>query len=402
MLQRNIVLLFLAQLIFTSGSIVIVTLGGIAGSELAPVPSLATLPVSLMVVGTAAATVPAALLMQRIGRARGFTVGAFAGLGGALLAAYALEIASFALFNLGVALVGTTLAFGAQFRFAAAESVGASRVSWAISIILLGSVGGAMLGPELATRSPAMMSGQPFQGALFAIAALYVAAACLLLGIRSRAAGSATGRTAAEGAIAARPLGLVLAQPKFAVAVLAGVIGQGVMVFIMTATPLSMHNVDGHTLGETARVIQAHVIAMYLPSLVSAPLISRFGTVKLMIAGVLALGASIAIALSGHAVIHYWWALVLLGVGWNFLFVSGTTQLVGAYRPSERFRAQALNDFSVFGMSASASLFAGALLHHFGWSAVLLTTTPALAMMLVAVAWLKVRSGAPVAHHATR
>ena len=400
MLQRNIVLLFLAQLIFTSGSVVIVTLGGIAGSELAPMPSLATLPISLMVVGTAAATVPAALLMQRIGRAYGFTVGALVGCGGALLAAFALETASFVLFNLGVALVGTTLAFGAQFRFAAAESVSTSQVSWAVSIILVGSVGGAMLGPELATRSPAMIADQPFQGALFAVAALYIGAACLLLCIRSRTADVATGHATGEDAVPARPLGEVLAQPKFAIAVLAGVIGQGVMVFIMTATPLSMHNVDGHTLGETARVIQAHVIAMYLPSLAAAPLIKRFGTIKLMIAGVLAMGATIAIALSGHSVTHYWWALVLLGVGWNFLFISGTTQLVLAYRPSERFRAQALNDFSVFGMSASASLFAGALLHHFGWPAVLLTTIPALAMMLAAIAWLKFRPGTPAVSHA--
>ena len=401
MLQRNIVLLFLAQLIFTSGSVVVVTLGGIAGSALAPVPSLATLPMSLLVVGTAATTVPAALLMQRIGRAYGFATGAGIGLCGALLAAYALESASFVLFSLGVALLGTTLAFGAQFRFAAAESVAARQVSWAVSIILLGSVGGAFLGPELATRSPAFLSEQPFQGAFLGVAALYVLAACLLLGIRNRAAEGASGRGAgSDDSGPPRPLREVSAQPMFAVAVFASVVGQGAMVFIMTATPISMHNVDGHTLAETARVIQAHVIAMYLPSLISAPLISRFGTARMMVAGVLAMGAAIAAGLSGHSVEHYWWALVLLGMGWNFLFVSGTTQLVMTYRPSERFRAQALNDFSVFGMSAFASLFAGALLHHFGWSVVLLTTVPSLAMMLAAIAWLKTRPRTQAVSHA--
>ena len=387
MQRTNLTLYFLAQVVFVSGSVLIVTLGGIVGSAMAPHPSLATLPLSLMVVGTALATVPAALLMQRIGRRLGFAFGALLAVSGALLAVLGLEIDSFTLFTAAVGLIGATLAFSAQFRFAAAESVAAEKAGWAISIILLGSIGGAIVGPELATRSPGWSQDQPYQGALLAMAGLYALALVLLLFTRNPGSeGDAASREAG------RPLLEIAAQPAFALAVLAGVVGQGVMIFIMTATPISMHVVDGHSIDDTARVIQAHVVAMYLPSLASAPLIQRFGAYKLMTAGAAVLSATVAVGLAGHDLMHYWWALVLLGVGWNFLFVGGTTALVAAYRPAEKFRAQALNEFSIFGVSALASLLAGALLHGFGWSIVLLSTLPALALMLIAVAYVSTRS----------
>lgn len=395
MQRANLTLYFLAQVVFVSGSVLIVTLGGIVGSKMAPNPSLATLPLSLMVVGTALATVPAALLMQRIGRRLGFAFGALLAISGALLAVLGLEIGSFTLFTAAVGLIGATLAFSAQFRFAAAESVAAEKASWAISIILLGSIGGAIVGPELATRSPGWNPGQPYHGALLAMAGLYALAMGLLLLTRNPAPASD-----AAGREAGRPLLEIAAQPAFAVAVLAGVVGQGVMIFIMTATPISMHVVDGHSIDDTARVIQAHVVAMYLPSLASAPLIQRFGAYKLMTAGAAALSATVAVGLAGHELMHYWWALVLLGVGWNFLFVGGTTALVAAYRPAEKFRAQALNDFSIFGVSALASLLAGALLHGFGWSTVLLSTLPALALMLAVVAYVSLRFHPPTVKRA--
>ena len=386
MLRANLCLYFLAQVIFVSGSVLIITLGGIVGSEMAPHPSLATLPLSLMVVGTALATVPAALLMQRIGRRYGFACGAVLAACGALLTVLGLEINSFVLFTAAVGLIGATLAFSAQFRFAAAESVAPERAGWAISIILLGSIGGAIVGPELATRSPGWIPEQPYRGALLAMAGLYALAVLLLALTRNPAPPSD-----ASSREAGRSLLEIATQPAFAVAVLAGVVGQGVMIFVMTATPISMHVVDGHSIDDTARVIQAHVVAMYLPSLASAPLIQRFGAYKLMTAGAVTLGATVAVGLAGHELMHYWWALVLLGVGWNFLFVGGTTAVVAAYRPAEKFRAQALNDFSIFGVSAVASLMAGALLHGFGWSAVLLSTLPALAIMLAAIVYVSAR-----------
>lgn len=385
---RNLALYFLAQLVFTSGTILIVTLGGIVGNAIAPDPALATLPLSCMVVGTAAATVPTALLMQRIGRRLGFVAGGCLAIAGALLAAWALTIASFALFTGACGLLGATLAFSAQLRFAAAESVASERAGAAVSLILLGSIGGALLGPELATRSPGWTPGTPYLGALLALAACYAAATGLLACSRDLALGGA--ETAAD---AARPMAVVVRQRAFVVAVLAGVVGQGAMVFIMTATPIAMHVQDGYGLAATAGVIQAHVVAMYLPSLASAFLIGRFGPRKLMLAGALAMLATVAVGLSGRGVMHYWWALVILGVGWNFLFVGGTTALVAAYRTAERFRAQAVNDFSVFGASALASLSAGALLHQFGWSTVLLAALPALALMLLAVAYATLADG---------
>ena len=379
MAKRNLPLYFLAQLIFTSGTVLVVTLGGIVGSELAPDPTLATLPLSFMVVGTAAATVPTALVMQRVGHRFGFALGAVLAVGSALLGALALELAHFALFTAACCLVGTTLACAAQLRFAAAESVSSERAGSAVSIILLGSIGGALIGPELAMRSPQWTPAQPYQGALFALAGLYVLAGVMLACTRDAKNG---GEADAQGS--GRPLAAIVRQRAFLVAVMAGVVGQGAMVFIMTATPISMHVVDGHGLNDTARVIQAHVVAMYLPSVASALLVRRLGARGLMVCGVLAMLATVAIGVSGREIMHYWWALVILGVGWNFLFVGGTTALVATYRPAERFRAQGVNDFSIFGMSALASLSAGALLHGFGWRMVLLAALPALAAMLLA------------------
>lgn len=389
MAARNLPLYFLAQLVFTAGTILVVTVGGIVGNDLAPSPALATLPLSFMVVGTAAATVPTAMLMQRVGRRLGFVLGGVLAVGSALLGALALQVEHFGLFTAACCLIGTTLAFSAQLRFAAAESVAPERAGAAVSAILLGSIGGALIGPELATRSPQWTPDHPYFGALLALAVLYAAAGVLL-------AWTKVPPTTAVNASnpAGRPLAAILRQPAFLVAVLAGMVGHGAMVFIMTATPISMHVIDGHGLVETARVIQAHVVAMYLPSLASAFLIGRLGARRLMAFGVLAMAATVAVGLSGQDTLHYWWALVILGVGWNFLFVGGTTALVGAYRTEERFRAQAANDFSVFGMSAAASLSAGALLHGFGWQMLLLAVLPALAAMLLALAWTRPKFGA--------
>ncbi len=381
-LNRNIVILFFTQLIFVSGTVLTVTVGGIVGNDLSPDPALATLPLSFMVIGTALTTIPATMIMQRIGRRLGFTLAAVVACGAALLAAYALETRSFVLYCVATASVGMTLAFSQQFRFAAAESVPAPRISYAISFILLGSIGGAFLGPELAARSQDYTPGTPFLAAMLVVAALYAVAFCLSLNLRINPLSAAV-----ETQEAARPLRQMVAAPLFIVAVLGGVVGQGVLTFIMTATPLSMHAVDGHNIAETASVIRAHVIAMYLPSLISAPLISRFGEFKLMTVGALALLVAIGIGLTGQEVMHYWGALLVLGIGWNFLFVGGTTLLVSNYRPSEKFRAQAVNEFSVFGVSAVASLLAGVVIVQWGWPTLLLSATPAIGLMLVAIAW---------------
>jgi MFS family permease len=374
----------LGQCVATGGTVLVVTIGGIVGVQLSPAPALGTLPMSLMVVGTALSAIPAALLMQRIGRRPGYAAASLLGAIAALLAAYAVSAGSFVLFCLATLLIGVNVAFSQQYRFAAAESVAVERAGQAVSLVLVGAVGGALLGPAIVTGAEGLWSAQPFADPFLLMAGLYAATSLLLLALREPRPATEPGTP-----LARRPLRELAAQRLFLVAVLAGVVGQGVMTFIMTATPISMHVVDGFSLQETAAVIRTHVLAMYLPSLASALLIGWFGARRLMWTGLAAFAATVAIALQGHGYLHYWWSLLLLGVGWNFLFVGGTTLLVQSYRPAERFTAQAVNDFSVFGVAALGSLLAGSVVHLAGWEAVLWGSLPPLLVMMAALLWLR-------------
>ncbi|MEM8768273.1 MAG: MFS transporter, partial [Pseudomonadota bacterium] len=315
-LNRNTGILCFAQCMFVTGTVLLVTLGGIVGSELAPSAVLTTLPMSLMVVGTALATVPASLLMQRFGRRLGFAGAALAGVLACGLGVLALALASFLLFSVVAACIGMTIAFSQQFRFAAAESVSSADVGPAVSFILVGSIGGALLGPELAWRSPTWTPESPYAGAFTVGAACYLLAALALAAFRPAAQPTA-GLDASEPP---RALLEIVRQPAVIAAIVAGVVGQGVMTFVMTATPVSMHVVDGHSLEATASVIRGHVLAMYVPSLFSGLLIARLGVRIVMSLGIAACAATLLLGLQGHEYLHYWGALVLLGVGWNFLF----------------------------------------------------------------------------------
>lgn len=377
---RNILLLLCCQLISATGSIVFVTLGGIIGSGLAGNPALATLPVSLMVVSTAATTIPATVLMHYVGRRRGFALASLSAMCAMLLAAYALTDNSFALFIAAAAVFGINLAFTQQYRYAAAESVEPVFASRAISFVLIGAIGGALLGPELVTRGQYWISESRYAGTLLAVAGLFVLQASMFLLL-----GPFRGEGEDKPVDEPRPLAIIVRQPLFIVAVLGGTAGYGVMSLIMTATPLSMHVNDGHTLEQTASVIRAHVLGMYLPSLVSGFLIERLGVVRMMSIGAGCLALACIVGLQGQSVMHYWYALVLLGVGWNFLYVGGTTMLTLTYSLSERFRAQAVNEFSVFGTAATASLLAGTVIHYYGWSTLVLVPLPLLLLILVAL-----------------
>lgn len=382
MLKRNIAILLLAQIVAITATISLVTLGGIVGHDLAPKPALATLPLSLFVVGTATATVPAAWLMSKIGRARGFACGAGLGLGGAVVSMVAMMAASFGLFCLGAAFVGFSAAFSQQYRFAAAESVAERNAAQAVSVILLGSIAGALLGPELAVRGESWMQGAAFAGTFVGVAVCYLFAGALLLMLRDDGRGSAA---PSGGEI--RPLGQMAGRWTFVVPVLGAAVGQGVMVFVMTAAPLSMHVADGHSLATAAAVVQAHVLAMYIPALFTGALIRRFGAERVMLAGTGIFCAMVAVGFLGREVLHYGVSMVALGVGWNFLFIGGTTLLAGAHRPAERFRAQAVNDFSVFGLSAVGSLSAGAVIQLFGWTAVLWASIPPVVATMAVLVW---------------
>lgn len=376
MLNYNLTILFIAQLVSVSASIVMVTLGGIIGSGLASSPALATLPLSLMIIGTALSTVPAAMLMKSIGRPAGFALAAGLGAIGVFFVSIALKTSSFIVLCVGLVLVGINLAFVQQYRFAAAESVTPDRVSHAVSLVLVGSVGGAFLGPELVSRGQHWV-GTLYVGTMYAIIALLVFSALLLLTLRKNF-------SAHEHEVdqPARRLRTVVAQPVFLVAMLGGMTAYGVMTFVMTATPVSMHVIDGHSVEQTASVIRSHVIAMYGPSLISGILIARLGIGKMMAVGAVAMLGTVVAGLQGHAVSHYWIALVLLGIGWNFLYVGGTTLLTRTYNSSERFKAQAVNDFGVFAVSATGSLLAGTVIHLLGWYRLMFLIIPPLLLML--------------------
>ncbi|MCW5876691.1 MAG: MFS transporter [Anaerolineales bacterium] len=372
---RNVLLLALCQAIGTSGAAIVVLLSGIAGAGIAPSPNLATLPISLGVVSTALASIPAALLMRRIGRQAGFILSALVAGLGAALSALAIVQASFVLLCVGIFLIGQNAAFGLQYRFAAAESVPPQFSGRAISLVLVGGILAGYLGPQIATLSQAWLPVL-YAGSFAAAAGLYILAGLLLAFYRN------TAIQETEVAGSGRPLSEIARQPNYQVAVLAGVASYGLMSFIMTATPLHMHG-SGYHLGDTAFVIQSHIIAMYLPSLVTGFLIEKLGTLRIVLAGaVLMVGSNLAALLSVQLP-GYWTALVLLGLGWNLLFVGGTVMLTKAYRPEERFKAQAGNDFSIFAVQALSSFSAGALLHTAGWSGINLLSIAVLALLLV-------------------
>jgi MFS family permease len=381
---RNILILTGCQLISATGAIIMVTLGGIIGSRLATDPTLATLPVSIMVLCVAATTIPATILMRRIGRKFGFALASVSAVVSTLLAGLALHEQSFLIFILAGAAFGINMAFAQQYRYAASESVDPKYSPRAISFVLLGAIGGAIVGPELVKYGQYAVPEVQYLGSLLALSVLYVVQAFLFLTL---------GPMHGEGDTVVnepqRSLREIVSQPVFMVAVLGGMTAYGVMTFIMTATPLSMHVHDGFNIDDTAQVIRSHVLGMYVPSLVSGILIERIGVIRLMAIGAFGLIVACLIGLQGQSYMHYFFALVLLGVGWNFLYVGGTTMVTRAYRISERFRAQAVNEFCVFGVSALASLLAGTIIHVYGWLTLVVVPFPLLILILIGLYYVR-------------
>ena len=380
MQKGNLVILVICQLISATGAIVMVTLGGIIGSTLTENLAFATLPISMTVVTVAAVTVPATMLMRRIGRSRGFAIASLSAAVALGAAIVALTYSSFSLYIVASMLFGINMAFTQQYRYAAAESVPANYIPRAVSFVLLGSIGGAFVGPELVKHGSGLVNGVPYAGTMIVIALMYVVQALLFLRLRGI---KASGQDSVPGD--SRELKQIVFQPVFIVAVLGGTVGYGIMTLVMTATPLSMHVTGPFSLDQTADVIRAHVLAMYVPSLVSGFLIERFGVTRLMFVGAIVLLITSIVGLQGQSLMHYWWALICLGVGWNFLFVGGTTMLTYTYSIEERFRAQAVNEFLVFGMSATASLLAGTVMYFFGWNRLMLIPIPILILICIAL-----------------
>ncbi len=389
--MRNVFILGSAQFFGAFGQVTMVVLAGIVGAELSPDPRFATLPVACAVLGLAGTTIPAAMSMQRFGRRPVFIAGMLIAICGTLLAAFAIESRQFWLFCAGTAMMGSNNAFIAQFRFAAAESVGDALASRAIAWVMLGTVGAAIVAPQLliAVRG---WSDTEYVASFVLLAAIYGLGAAMLTRLSVPPATAVRTDDARP-----RPFRKIALQPAFALAVLSAAVGYGTMALIMTATPVNMHVVDGLSVESTALVIQGHVLAMYLPSLVSGWLVARLGISKMIIVGTLAETVCVLFALSGREVMHYGAALIALGIGWNLMFVAGTTLLTRCYRPVERFRVQAVNDFCIFGVMAAASLLAGVLINEAGWQSLNLIALGPLIALLVTVTVLR-RADAPQHH----
>ncbi len=332
-----------------------------------------------MVVGTALSIIPAALLMRRFGRRLGFLLGSAGALLASLLAAFAIQQASFALFCLAGLLIGANSAFIQQVRFAATESVAPALAGRAVSFVLVGGIFAGYIGPELARRSKDLLPYGEFSGSFVVMAVLYALVVALFIFLKDIVpqVEHASGEE--------RPLRRIAAQPVFLTAVFSGAVAYGVMSFIMTATPVYMNHVEHFDLAQTSFVIQSHIMAMFVPSLFTGFLLERFGSRRIMLGGLACLFATVMIGVASRELLHFWGALVLLGLGWNFLFVGGTVLLTESYQPAERFKAQAANDFSIMAIQAFTSLSAGSVLFATNWDTLNLINLPFLALNLVAL-----------------
>jgi len=381
MQYRSLIVLTGAQIFAQCAVPMVVLLGGIVGAQLAPTAELATLPIALMIVGTAATSIPAAFLMSKIGRQGGFIFGAAYASAAGVLAAYAISTAHFYLFCVATFFIGSHNAFIQQYRYAVAESVPPGKVGPAISILMLAGIGAAYIGPEAAQRMKNASGWGEFSGSFLTLSLLMLIALVILLFYRG------TKLTSEDIDEPQRPLLEIIGNGRFILAVGASAIAVSVMSFIMTATPVSMHHIQNHSLQDTTWVIQSHIMAMYLPSLFSGMLIARFGPKNIIAIGVLLILGCLGSGLLGQQLMNYWWALVLLGIGWNFMFLGGTTLLTQTYRPCERFKVQAFNDFLVFAPQAIAALGSGFVLVQWGWNWVLVLSLPWL-LCLILVLWI--------------
>lgn len=390
---RALHLLFAAQSLGGASPPIIISLGGLVGQQLSADPTAATLPVSLYQLGLALSTLPAAWVMQRHGRRPAYVLGAVLGVLSGLIAAQGIAQQDFVLFCLGTALAGFYAACVQSYRFAAIDAVGDPGLqARAISRVMLGGLIAAVIGPQLVIWTRDALPMTPFAGSFYGQAALALLALPLLLALRLPLP------TQASVSGPARPLGAIVRTPQFIVACTAGVVSYGLMAFLMTATPMAMVGC-GFSVGEAALGVQWHVLAMFAPSFVTGRLMARWGKLPVTALGLLLTGASGVIALMGLELLHFWGALILLGVGWNFSFIGATALLTESYRPTERAKVQALNDFLVFGTVALASFGSGRLLHTAGWDAInagMLPLVAAVLLMLAAQAW-RQRAATPTA-----
>jgi MFS family permease len=388
--KRNALVLAAGQALAGGNGSVVTATGGILGAMLAPDKGLATLPISIMVVGTWAGTLPVGFLVRRFGRRSAYQIGATVGCLAGLIGYTAVIQGSFALYLAATFCAGLYQASHQSYRFAAADTAAADFKGKAVSWVLAGGLFAAFLGPQLVILTKDLIPPYLFAASYLGQAATAVCAVLVLSLVRSRGpiAPLVPGR--------ARPLAEIARQPRFIVAAACGTASYALMNLMMTAAPLAMFDC-GHSVRNAALGIQWHVLAMYAPSFVTGGLIARFGAIPIVAIGLALLAASALVGFDGITVAHFWSALALLGVGWNFAFVGATTMLLDCYRPEERTKVQSFNDFLIFGTMALGSFASGAMLANFGWHIVNLVMLPVVAAAGAMLAWLALRERPQVA-----
>jgi MFS family permease len=380
----QVILLALCQALAMTTNTILITTAALIGFALAEDKALATLPLAFRQGTTMVTTIPASLLMQRWGRQKGFLIGTLLGGAGAGLGLYSLTLESFWGFAGAMALLGTANGFVGYYRFAAAEVSDDGFRSQAISWVIAGGILAGILGPWIATGSQGWFNSELYIGAIAAVLGLQLLNMVLLLGLRVPEV------VAAGVSDRGRSLGRIVAQPSFLVASLGSTISYSIMVFVMTATPLAMAAAL-HRFDQTAAVIQWHIFGMFGPSLFTGWFIQRWGVLTIIQAGAVMMLVSLGINLMGTSVAHFGMALLLLGLGWNFMYVGSTTLLTETYRPSEKGKVQALHDFIMFSFVALATYFSGRVFHRFDWTALNMVSWPLVLVTLGVVMALQYR-----------
>jgi len=361
-MNKTVAILSLCQALLNTGNILLIAMAALIGQTLAPTDALITFPLALQFVGLMTATIPASLIMSKLGRRKGFYLGNSIGICGALICATALALHNFSLLCVGSFLLGIGIGFGTLYRFAAVESCEPSQKSKAISYVMLGGVIAAFIGPALAVESKDWLQGYPFVGSFLGVVILNVIA-FILLTFADFPELDQTLTTQKKQ----RPILTIIMQPVFVLSVVSATVGYAIMNLLMSATPLAMHR-HSFSFADSAWVIQWHVLGMFLPSFFTGKLIQRFGAIKLIQLGSVLILGCILVNFDGQSLWHFWSALVLLGVGWNFMFISGTHIVTSAYEAHEKSKSQAANEFILFSMVTLSALSSGWLEASIGWT----------------------------------
>jgi len=380
-LLRTILLLGLCFALTGTTSSLTVSASPLVGFQIADNQALATLPLSFHLIGTMLAGIPASFLMKNVGRRYGFMIGTGIGAFGAASAAGAIIYSNFYLFCLSIFCLGILSGFAQLYRFAAADVATHEFKTKAVSLVMIGGIIAGFIGPTVASKAKDLIPNAEFAGSYLFVIMFHILIVLILLGTKL----PRPDFTEKKGKT--RPLKEIFSQPKFLVAVLSAMAGYGVMAMVMTATPLAMTEGSGHQFSDAAFVIQWHIVGMFAPSFFTGSLIHRYGSVPIIFTGILLNVLCIAINLAGTDVFNYWSSLILLGMGWNFMFVAGTTMVIETYSPAEKAIVQGVNDFLVFGTAAVSSLLAGVVQTSLGWKAVNISSIPLLGVAILALLW---------------